>query len=72
MFSTCYNDWICKRVHSTTLDGYTEVVIKDMQGEWRVVARFDEADDYMTTKVHDCVTSWLYKGQPFRHDTTTV
>lgn len=72
MYSTVYNDWICKRVHGNTLDGYTEIAIKDMQGNWKVMRRFEEAGEFVATELHDYITSWLYKGQPVRHDSTTV
>lgn len=67
MFSTFYNDWICKTVHGNTLDGYTEVSVKDMAGNWKVVRRFDEAGDFMSTDVLDYVSQLLYNGQPVSH-----
>lgn len=64
-----YNDWIRTSSRGWGIDGYTEVEIKDMQGNWLVVARFQEADDYKTGKIQAFVREQLYKGQPSRHAT---
>lgn len=72
MHITNYNDWISCRSMGSSIDGYDEIAVKDMNGTWRVVARFEESDDYKTTKVRQFVSSLLYKGQPVSHDSRTI
>lgn len=64
-----YNDWIRTVSRGFGIDGYTEVEVKDMQGEWKKVARFDEADDWKSSKMQSFIHYTLCKGQPFRHAT---
>lgn len=64
-----YNDWIRTVSRGFGTDGYTEVEVKDMQGNWKKVARFDEADDWKFTNMQSFIHYTLCKGQPFRHAT---
>lgn len=64
-----YNDWIRSFTHSAGFDGFTDIEVKDMQGNWLAVARFYEMDDLKTTKQQEFVRELLYRGQPFRHAT---
>ena len=63
-----YNNWIRTTSRGFGIDGYTDVEIKDMQGTWTKVARFQESDDNKMTKLRDFIQSMLYKGQPFSHE----
>lgn len=71
-FETHFGDWIKSVKHGAGLDAYYTVEVKDITGTWKVMKRFDESDEWCTTKKNDFIRSLLYKPQPVRHDPRTV
>lgn len=43
--------WIRIVSHGNSLDGYKDVEVKTLDGNWQLSKRFEESDDYMATSL---------------------
>ncbi len=67
-----YNDWIRVTKHGAGLDAFYTVEVCDLTGNWQSMRRFDEDDEWCTSKKRDYIQHLLYQPRPVRHVARTV